>query len=259
MSTDDHTRDVTAANRVSWDKIAARRPPRDAAFFADGGSTLESYEHDRWPDVAGDTLLHLACATGNESLSWAVRGARVTGVDISAVGLELARTTAAAAGLEVDFVAADLYALPVGLGPFDRVFASTGVICWLPDLDRWARIVADHLVPGGRFLLVEHHPLWEVLGVRGSTTLAPTISYFGRGTPTAGAYDRAKTPSGSTADDGFTAFVWPVSDVVSSLLRAGLEIVCFEERPEPEMYAGLDPAVAALIPAVYVIEAVRTT
>ena len=259
MDTDDRTRDITAANRMSWDRIAARRPPRAAAFFAAGGSTLEPYEHDLWPDVAGDTLLHLACATGNEALSWAVRGARVTGVDISAVGLGLARATAAAAGLEVDFVAADLYALPEDLGTFDRVYASSGVICWLPDLDRWARVVADHLAPGGRLLLVEHHPVWEVLGVRGATVLTPTISYFGRDTPTAGAYDRAKTPTGSTLEDDFTAFVWPVSDVVSSLLRAGLSLVRFDERPDPQMYPGLDPAVAVRIPAVYVIEAVRAT
>lgn len=108
VNTSDGTRDLTAANRVSWDQIAARRPPRDASFFAGGGSTLEPHEHDLWPDVVGDRLLHLACATGNESLSWAVRGARVTGIDISAVGLDLARATAAAAGLAVDFVAADL-------------------------------------------------------------------------------------------------------------------------------------------------------
>ena len=40
---------------------------------------------------------------------------------------------------------------------------SWGAICWMPDLRLWARIVRDHLRPGGFLILFEHHPVWEVL------------------------------------------------------------------------------------------------
>lgn len=67
----------------------------------------------------------------------------------------------------------------------------------LPTADpRSNRIVADHPGVDGSFLLVEHHPAWEVLGVRGPAAL--TLGYFGRDVPTAEPYDQAKRPHGST-------------------------------------------------------------
>jgi SAM-dependent methyltransferase len=108
-------------------------------------------------------LLHLACANGNDTLSWAVLGAAVTGVDIAPAGLAVARQTAAAAGLDAAFVCADVYDLPPELPAFDIVYMSGGGICWMPDLDRRAQLVAAHLVPGGVAAIIEHHPLWDRL------------------------------------------------------------------------------------------------
>ncbi|GAA2346117.1 hypothetical protein SVIO_004590 [Streptomyces violaceusniger] len=34
-----------------------------------------------------------------------------------------------------------------------------GALCYLPDLDRWAGVVAELLSPGGRLYVVEFHPL----------------------------------------------------------------------------------------------------
>ncbi|MGI8577160.1 MAG: hypothetical protein ACR2KG_04415 [Nocardioidaceae bacterium] len=81
----DTTLDYTSRNRITWNAIADKRPGKPAAFFANGGTTLDDIEVAQIPDVAGKRLLHLACANGNESLSWAARGASVTGVDISDV------------------------------------------------------------------------------------------------------------------------------------------------------------------------------
>ena len=38
-----------------------------------------------------------------------------------------------------------------------------GAIEWLPDLDRWAGIIARHLEPGGTFYLAEMHPFAQIL------------------------------------------------------------------------------------------------
>ncbi len=252
----DKTLDYTRANGASWDGIAHTRSPQPPEFFVNGGTTLDDVEVEQLPDVQGRRLLHLACAGGNESLSWAARGASVTGVDISAVAVDLANENARATGLDARFVAADMYQLPEDLGDFDVVYASWGVICWLPDLDRWARIVVDHLRRGGTFLLCEHHPIWEVLGVRGDGTVAVTVDYFGRGNPTADTYDTAKRPSGSTAETVFSAFVWPVSDVVMRLARAGLRIEEFTEMPVPGIYDGLGSA-ASRLPAIYIVKAAK--
>jgi SAM-dependent methyltransferase len=245
----------TRLNRVGWNEIAPARPQQPADFFLHGGSTLEDYEEAQLPDVVGKRMLHLACANGNDSISWAFLGASVTGVDISDVAIRSANALARETKADARFIVADLYELPAELRDFDVIYASAGVVCWLPDLDEWAQMIVERLRPGGTFLLNEHHPLWEVLAVR-HDGVAATVDYFGRNRPTTQSYDQSKRPTGSTPDTTFDAFLWPVSDVVMSLIRAGLRIDEFFEAPFPEMYEGLGEA-ASWLPAIYVIKAGR--
>jgi SAM-dependent methyltransferase len=249
-------RDVTAytaANRQGWNGIAADRRGQPARFFLTGGSTLEGFELEFLPDVRSTSLLHLACANGNDSLSLAAHGARVTGVDISEVAVGMAQHTADEAGLPARFMAADVYDLPPGLGEFDIVYMSWGGICWMPDLDRWAAIVAGLLRPGGTLGLFEHHPVWEILGVRdGDVVLAG--DYFGRTPRDLQHTDVAKRPTGSKPDTELTSFVWPVSQVLSAVLGAGLTIRRFAEGSSASTNDGLN-AYPEWLPAYYVIVA----
>src|SRR5690242_17586261 len=109
--------DYTALNRRAWNEIAEVRHKNwpAAPFFAAGGSLLEDCVLRAAGDVRGLTLLHLQCATGEDTLSWAVAGARPTGADISDAQIVLAQRKAADAGLDVRFLAADIYALPAEL------------------------------------------------------------------------------------------------------------------------------------------------
>jgi SAM-dependent methyltransferase len=241
----------TAANRDGWNKIAAGRHAESARFFLEGGSTLDDFELGFLPDVRGKSLLHLACANGNESLSLAAVGARVTGVDISDVAVQIARATASEAGLDARFIAADVYDLPADLGQFDIVYMSSGGICWMPDLRRWAEIVTGHLKPGATLGLFEHHPVWEILAVRDGS-LVLDGDYFGRTPREMQHTDPAKRPTGAKPDTELTSFVWPVSAVLTEVLRAGLTIDRFTEGAYPAMWRGLtdDPT---WLPAYYVI------
>jgi hypothetical protein len=45
---------------------------------------------------------------------------------------------------------------------FDRVFVTWGAISWLPDIARWAHIVAHFLKPGGSLYLADSHPAAQV-------------------------------------------------------------------------------------------------
>jgi len=229
----------TSANRLGWDEIAADRGARPARFFMAGGCTLDDIEVQLMPGLQGSALLHLACANGNDSLSLAALGARVTGIDISDVAVRLAQAIADEAGLDARFTAADVYDLPADLGVFDIVYMSGGGICWMPDLQLWAEIAAAHVKPGGRLALFEHHPVWEILAVRdGAIALAG--DYFGRAPRPLRHADAAKRPVGWRPDVELTTFVWPVSEVVTALIQAGLRIDTFTESAVPEMYRGLD-------------------
>ena len=96
----------------------------------------------------GQTLLDVACGTGNVALAAAARGAAATGVDASAPLVEQARERAAAAGLEARFLEGDAGSLPVPDGAFDAAASAFGVI-FAPDP---ARALAEMLRvtrPGG--------------------------------------------------------------------------------------------------------------
>jgi SAM-dependent methyltransferase len=152
-----------AANRALWDEWTPIHV-RSAFYDVEGwksGSRADLYPLlvDEVGDVAGKDLLHLQCHFGLDTLAWARRGARVTGIDISERGIEQARLLAAETGLEATFVVADVAELPDHLeGQFDVVFTSFGAINWLPDLPRWAEVVAHFVRPGGFFYIAEAHP-----------------------------------------------------------------------------------------------------
>ena len=256
------TRAITAHNRNAWNGIAAARrvncqPPE---FFAAGGSTLDPEETEAMGPVGGMRLLNLQCSSGNEALSWAALGATVTGVDISEVAIDIAREQAAAAGLDATFIASDIYDLPTALQDqkFDCVYSSAGITCWLPDLGDWAGIIAGALKPGGKFLLDEHHPIWEVVSVRPDRAVV-TGDYFGRERPNP---PRPFDPQRAVhvgaepvALDGIT-FTWPLGDVITALAAAGMRIEQVTERSAAEMYA-CDTEAASWLPAAYLITATK--
>jgi 2-polyprenyl-3-methyl-5-hydroxy-6-metoxy-1,4-benzoquinol methylase len=250
---------VTQANRASWNQIAPERHGRPAAFFQAGGLTLEDFEQELAGDVRGKRVLQVACSCGDEVLSWANLGAITIGTDISDVAIDMARRKAVEAGIQAEFRQADMFDLPPDLAGLDLIYFSWGAVCWVPDLTAFTQYLADRLRPGGSVLMGDHHPLWEVLAVRGDNQLAVTGDYFGRTTPRADT-DDAKRPVGARGNPDhppFSAFVWPISDVVMAFLRAGLRLDAFFEAPDPAMYDGLGPA-AARLPAYYVIKATKS-
>jgi 2-polyprenyl-3-methyl-5-hydroxy-6-metoxy-1,4-benzoquinol methylase len=250
---------ITEANRASWNRIAPKRLGDPAEFFKDGGLALEDFEQELAGNVRGKRVLQVACSSGDQVLSWANLGAAAIGIDISDVAIEIARCKAADAGIQADFRQADMFDLPADLIDLDLIYFSWGAICWAPDLNVFARILADRLQTGGSVLMSDHHPIWEVLAVQGDNHLKVVGDYFGRGTPQAET-DDAKRPVGARGDaqaPPFSAFVWPTSDVVMALIGAGLRLDAFFEAPAGEIYGGLGDA-GSRLPAYYVIKATKS-
>jgi len=218
------------ANRRLWDRwtrLHTDAEMYDVAGFKAGRESLNPVELEELGSVAGKNLLHLQCHFGLDTLSWARRGARVTGVDLSPEAITTARRLAAECGLAADFVAANLYELPTSLtGRFDIVFSSYGVLNWLPDLGAWARVIADCLLPGGIFYLVEFHPFPLMFDREPGRFAYP---YFPSGDPLEivqqGSY------AAPDCEAQFTCFEWPytLGGVVSALLSAGLTLEFLHE------------------------------
>jgi SAM-dependent methyltransferase len=254
IAVDTRIETITEANRASWNLIAPRRSGIAVERLRAGEVCLEDFERQLAGDVSGRRVVQLACSYGDEVLSWANLSAQATGVDISDVAIATAKTRAAEAGIEADFRRADMLDPPADLTGLDLVYLSWGAICWVPDLTGFATMVAGRLRRGGAVLLCDHHPAWEVLSVRDAGRLAVVGDYFGRGRPHTD-QDEAKLPQGASGEP-FSTFVWPVSDVVMALVRAGLRLDAFIVAPEPGLYAGLGESASAL-PAYYVIKATK--
>jgi SAM-dependent methyltransferase len=166
--TDDSAVDWRGLNRASWDgrvPVHLASEFYDLAGFRAGASSLRPFEAAEAGDVTGKRLVHLQCHVGLDTLSWARKGALVTGLDFSAPAIEAARSLAADLGIDASFVTADVYDAVTALGGrrFDVVYTGTGALPWLPDLRRWAQVAAALVAPGGFLYVVEGHPFAETL------------------------------------------------------------------------------------------------
>ncbi|MDX1437357.1 MAG: class I SAM-dependent methyltransferase [Anaerolineales bacterium] len=223
------------ANQKRWDQLTLEHqvsPFYDLEGFKAGRDRLRSIELSELGDVSGKTLLHLQCHFGLDTLAWARRGAAATGVDFSRNAIDLANELSGELDIPADFVRSDIYELPGNLaGEFDIVFTSYGVLHGLPDLIRWAEIIALFLKPGGIFYIVEDHPMFRVFRLAPEGELRPERSYFYSEEPqrieAAGSY--------ATGDEGATgvSYVWDHSlgEIVNALIRAGLELEFLHEFP----------------------------
>jgi SAM-dependent methyltransferase len=224
-------------NKALWNEITpvhARSAFYDVNGFKAGKSTMiMPLEIEEMGDVHGKSLLHLQCHFGMDTLSWGRLGAKVTGVDFSDEAINQARKLSKETGIKAQFICSDIYKLPdIHQQKYDIVYTSGGVLCWLPDLNKWAKVIAHFLKPGGFFYIMEGHPFSTVFdNSKKAKELKVTQSYFHKPGPT------KWEPEGDYADSDFitssASYEWSHSmgDIINSLISAGLKIEFLHEFP----------------------------
>ena len=227
--------DYVKANLKHWNEVTPvheRSAFYDVAGFRRGNSSLKSIELEELRDVSGKTLLHLQCHFGLDTLSWARKGATVTGIDMSDKAIDLARSLSAELGIPATFVESELYELPNNLtGEFDIVFTSYGVLIWLSNLEKWGEIIARFLKPSGTFYIVDGHPLLNVIWYSDADPQSRgTEPYFHTPEPVR---DESEDYTGESAELTPPTYEWTHSlgDIVYSLIGAGLRIEFLHEFP----------------------------
>ena len=227
-----------AINRAWWDDRApAHASSPDYAvqeLIADPTrlSDVVRFDLPRLGDVNGQRGIHLQCHIGTDTISLHRLGALMTGLDFSSESIAIARRIATDARADVTFVQSDVYSAPVAVdGGFDFVFTGIGALCWLPDVARWARIVADLLCPGGRLFLREYHPMsWAVDDGR-TDALVLGYPYFEQPDPvhldTPGTYVETAMEFSHSETRGWTH---GLGQIVTAVLDAGLELTMLVEH-----------------------------
>ncbi len=216
-------------NRKSWNsrtEIHLKSDFYDLENFIKGKNSLNEIELNLLGNIEGKTILHLQCHFGQDTISLSRLGANVTGVDLSDKAIESAIQIANITNSNVKFICCDLYELPNHLDEkFDIVFTSYGTIGWLPDLDKWAKIISNFLKPSGKFVFVEFHPVvwmfddnFEKIGYR----------YFNSGPIIETNYG---TYAEKDADITIQNVYWnhSISEILNSLINNRLEIISIDE------------------------------
>jgi len=233
--------DWRPANRANWDeRVGVHLGARgyDLSDLRAGRGRLHAIEAAELPPPAGLRIVHLQCHFGADSLTLAQQGATVTGLDFSAPAIEAARTLAAELGLSerARFVQADLYDALAAIRPphgFDLAFVTWGAICWLPDIRRWAEIVAALLRPGGSLYLAEGHPAALVFddASRAADGMPGFFAPYSSREPVVSDDPRDYAdPEARLVNARTYSWIHPLAEVVTGLIDAGLTLDWLHEH-----------------------------
>jgi SAM-dependent methyltransferase len=209
------------------------------AFLRGGGDVLFPEELDLLGDLAGRRLVHLQCNAGQDSLCLARRGATVVGVDLSDEAIRFARALSEESEIAATYEHAEVVAWMAATDArFDVAFASYGAATWLPDLDAWARGMRRVLVPGGRFVYVDFHPIvWSIAPVKSlagddyfsaDPFIEPVSDYVAESGASLGA-SMGATPGKN--DVPATCWQHGLGAIVTALAKAGMHIDELREYP----------------------------
>ena len=198
----------------------------DMDGFMNGKSTLNSIELLLLGDIKDKRILHLQCHFGQDTMSLSRMGAKVVGLDFSDKAIARAKDFASELNLDTRFVCCDVYDAANHLDEqFDIVFTSYGTIGWLPDLDKWAKIITHFLKTNGTFIIADFHTVvwmydhdFKEVYYR-YCNIKPIIE------EELGTYAN-KESSITTQTIGWNH---PISEILNALINNGLEINCFNE------------------------------
>jgi SAM-dependent methyltransferase len=231
--------DYLDLNRANWDdRVPAHVASADYAVqrFLDDPTFLSQVVRFDLPllgDVSGLRGAHLQCHIGTDTISLERLGASMTGLDFSGPAVAEATRLATATGAGATFVQSDVYraADVLEAGSFDLVYTGVGALTWLPDIRRWAGVVADLLRPGGRLFIRDGHPMLMTLDFDEGGRLVVAEPYF----ETAGARvsDNDSTYVATDVPIEHTVTHWwnhGIGEIVTALLAAGLTLTGLAEH-----------------------------
>jgi SAM-dependent methyltransferase len=227
----DSLKEYFDANKKLWNGLVSinkKSEMYDLEGFKQGKSSLNFIELEELGDARGKSLLHLQCHFGMDTLSWARLGAMVTGIDFSDEAIKLAKALSKELNIEGRFIQSNIYkARDVLEEKFDIVYTSYGVLCWLPDLTEWGRIIHHFLKDNGTFYTVDFHPIRSIFDVEGKIK----EPYFHSDKPIR--YEGTGTYADPSSPFHHVTYEWlhSLADIVNSLIVAGLRIEFLHEFP----------------------------
>ena len=225
-------------NRVAWNETAQSYTEENedrVRRLQAGESSLHPVERrnlerlgvlSQWCNRA----IHLQCASGYDSLSLILEGAReVIGVDISDIHINNARWTTDKLHMPAQWFCCDVLDTPSELNETaDLIYTGRGAINWIHDIDAWAIVVARLLCQGGVLSLLEDHPASWLFSQESERLEASEINYFAHAEASQGWTNEYIGDLGKPAERHTTKYerLWTIANVFQALVKAGLVVEC---------------------------------
>ena len=218
------------ANKNAWGLLSKDHFEHYKQELMDNKPHLSKIIEEEIGDISGKTIIHLQCNTGADTISLSRKGAIVTGVDLVPDNILYAKKLSQELGINnIDFFESDIMELKEKHNKkYDMVFTSEGVLCWLPDLNKWAETIKHLLKDNGIFYVLDSHPFYFVFDEAKlkENKLEIKYPYFIREP------EQNESIGGYASEEKKGAcFSWmyKVSDIINSLANVGLTIEYFNE------------------------------
>ena len=265
------TEDIHQANRVGWNEGAQAYEDdlQDRIeFLRTGGANFCPPEYAYLQDLQSwcRRAIHLQCAGGTDTLSLVNLGAHeVIGVDISERMLAVARQKSEALGANASWVHSDVLQTPHDLDlTADLVYTGRGALCWIMDIEAWAKVVARLLRPKGRLYVFEGHPFSTLWSLESDHfELDPEFGDYFNKEPLADAGwpETYIGDLGKPKQEHATKYErqWTLGDIVNAVISAGLTIQRLEEHPDSfwNSHPNMSPEELKKIPQTFSLSAIK--
>ena len=222
------------SNKHAWGQISEDHYLHFKNTLLEGSHKLNKYIQSEIGDLSGKKIIHLQCNTGADTILLAKMGASTVGVDLVPGNILYAKKLAEDLGVtNVDFIEANIMEFMENHNEkYDVVFVSEGAIGWLPDLKKWGKTIRHLLKDDGFFYVFDGHPIYLMFDARKLSENITEIKY-----PYFGKEPDVDDSIGGYASEtkyGVKSYFWmfTVSDVINSLISAGLHIEYFNEYRE---------------------------
>ncbi|MCP4401620.1 MAG: class I SAM-dependent methyltransferase [bacterium] len=233
MKTNVTNEEAERENINFWNEVA---PVHYKSYNIDsllqGNSQIDGIQkRDIYP-VDGKEILHLQCHIGTDTLSLAMDGAQVTGVDFSEESIKIARKLQEQLDVKADFVCSNIYDLKKKLSStYDIVYTSKGVLAWLKSIEKWGELISHFLKDNGVFYMMEIHPMKYIFDDTREHELVVKHPYFHNESPTMWGDDEYPDYSDKNyiPEHWTYEWNWTLSDIVNTLIQNGLAIEQFDE------------------------------
>ena len=212
--------------------------------------------------LSGKTIAQMPCNNGRELLSLMRFGApEAVGFDISDKAIEEARELAQISELNARFERVNILDMGSTYNDyFDFVYVSEGSLQWFPDLNAYFSLISRVLKQNGTLLIFEMHP-FAYFFENGFDPAHPDFDtltpYFHKGPYH---YENGLDYIGGErykSKEGYW-FMHPLSDIINSILRNGIEIQSFDEY-NLEMANNADIKLMEKFPLSYILTGRRAT